>query len=71
MLRAIFRKKFNNFSFDVITLICGMDNADRYFTVCQAALSLRIAQSIRSADADERLCCLARSGPASNHSDLD
>jgi len=34
MLRAIFRKKFNNFGFEVISLICGMDNADQFFTVC-------------------------------------
>jgi len=33
MLRAIFRKKFNNFGFEVISLICGMDNADQFFTV--------------------------------------
>ncbi|KAF2072371.1 hypothetical protein CYY_006317 [Polysphondylium violaceum] len=31
MLKSIFRKKFNNFGFDVINILCGIDKADTVF----------------------------------------
>jgi len=29
--KAIFRKKYANFAFDVVTLLCGVDNAPTFF----------------------------------------
>lgn len=33
LLKGIFRKTFKNFSLNVITIICGMKEADKYFEV--------------------------------------
>eukprot|EP01133_Synstelium_polycarpum_P007882 gene7882-9253_t len=31
ILKSIFRKKFNNFGFDILNILCGIDNADNVF----------------------------------------
>eukprot|EP01132_Coremiostelium_polycephalum_P009195 gene9195-11270_t len=31
LLKSIFRKKFNNFGFDVLNILCGIENADKVF----------------------------------------
>ncbi|KAK5577733.1 hypothetical protein RB653_002680 [Dictyostelium firmibasis] len=32
LLKSIFRKKFNNFGFDILNILCGIENSDQVFT---------------------------------------
>ncbi|KYQ94419.1 hypothetical protein DLAC_04715 [Tieghemostelium lacteum] len=32
LLKSIFRKKFNNFGFDILNILCGIENADQIIT---------------------------------------